>query len=489
LTHGATILADTEKFAPLYYLNRVEGVRPDVKPILLGDEAAYRREVDARVGQGQPVYLARFLPNLADSFHLRSVGPLVEVAKMPLVQPPTIEHTQPLAVSHQPPIELLGYNVDASTDPIRLTLFWRAKDRIDGNYHVHVRLVGSSGHVWLEESNHPVTGEYPTSAWRPGEIVPDYHELAAGEFFPPGTYCIEVGLSRPFSSPSDYLTLTEVQVGSGHYQADPPHAMRANFADELMLVGYDAPGMLAPDTRGTLTLFWQKIRPSDAAYDIAIAMLDHAGQMVTSYNAQPFFGEYPTSRWPIGGLVATRHEIAMPAGANEVTLRVGLRRTGGDFLPVTNGWLATTDQWVPLPSIRASESVQVAIANFDDRIALEGYELARRDSSLEITLTWRCLRRMDEDYTLFVHVLDANQKLWGQIDTWPRDGTYPTSRWKEGETIRERYVVPISAQAPPGEYQVEVGWYLLATMRRLPVLGANGMPIDDRLLIPGIEVH
>jgi len=28
--------------------------------------------------------------------------------------------------------------------------------------------------------------------------------------------------------------------------------------------------------------------------------------------------------------------------------------------------------------------------------------------------------------------------------------------------------------APPGDYQVEVGWYLLATLRRLPIVDAEG---------------
>ena len=80
LAQGAAILADSEKIAPLYYLQQAEGVRPDLDIMVLPDEAAYRAELDARLTAGQPVYLARFLPGLEGVYHLRSVGPLLEVS-------------------------------------------------------------------------------------------------------------------------------------------------------------------------------------------------------------------------------------------------------------------------------------------------------------------------------------------------------------------------------------------------------------------------
>jgi hypothetical protein len=62
LAENAAILADSEKIAPLYYLQQAEGVRSDLEIMVLPDEAAYRAELDARLTAGQTVYLARFLP-------------------------------------------------------------------------------------------------------------------------------------------------------------------------------------------------------------------------------------------------------------------------------------------------------------------------------------------------------------------------------------------------------------------------------------------
>ena len=52
---------------------------------------------------------------------------------------------------------------------------------------------------------------------------------------------------------------------------------------------------------------------------------------------------------------------------------------------------------------------------------------------LPVTLTWQGLAEMDADYTVFVQVLDAADRLVGQVDAWPVQGTFPTSQWTLGE--------------------------------------------------------
>jgi len=239
-----------------------------------------------------------------------------------------------------------------------------------------------------------------------------------------------------------------------------------------------------------LTLYWQKLREGAGDYDIALQMVDEAGGVLWQENVLPLFGEYPTSRWEVGQIVQTSHELTVPSTVGKVGLLVGLSfPDSGEMLPVRSRWLVSTSEWCPLRPIQVRSTSQAdgPAINFDNQLLLLGYDLDRRQlrpgETLELSLTWQCLNRMDEDYTVFVHILGEQQCIWGQEDIGPVHGTYPTSQWKEGEIIEDIHSVQLSYEAPPGEYQIEVGLYLLSTMARLRVLDEEMRVVDDKVII------
>jgi hypothetical protein len=502
IAQGAAILADSDKIAPLYYLNRVEGVRPDVQPIVRGDEAGYYEDLNTRLPAGQTVYLARFLPHLEGTYHLRSLGPLVEVGTVPLITSPPLDY--PLDAAFGEHVRLLGFNADSLTArhdrPVSLTLFWQAMTSVPANYHVRLRLVSSGGRVWWESEGHPVSGLYPTAAWKPPEIIPDYHEIDPDASAPPGDYRLEVGLFPPFArqglpiadTGADYLTLSTV-----HLEAAPApavaHPRRARFGDDVLLLGYDHPSTARPGSDITLTLVWQRLRPGPD-FELVWELVDEQGQTVAEESELPFHGEYPASGWPVGSTILSQHTLSMPEMVGAVQVRIGLRTPAGEAIPARCGWLSSSTQTCSLGSIRlhGSPLAAEAVANFDGQILLLNAALGRQQlhpgETLPITLVWQGQRQMSEDYTLFIHLLDEKGQIRGQVDVWPRDGTYPTSQWAEGEAFSDTYAVRLQPDAPPGAYQVEIGWYLLRTMQRLPVLDASGQAIDDKILIAGLDV-
>ncbi len=127
--------------------------------------------------------------------------------------------------------------------------------------------------------------------------------------------------------------------------------------------------------------------------------------------------------------------------------------------------------------------------NFDDKIALVGAVVdAERlvpGGQLPVTLTWQGLAEMGEDYTVFVQVLDAADRIVGQADAWPVQGTRPTSAWRPGEIVVDPYIVQLNPDIPPvspGDvYRLHVGLYLLATGQRLPVVDGAGNAVDDKV--------
>jgi hypothetical protein len=157
----------------------------------------------------------------------------------------------------------------------------------------------------------------------------------------------------------------------------------------------------------------------------------------------------------------------------------------GDLAAVC-GWLrpATTGCVVAEIAIGGAPLPEGA-ANFDDKIALLGVELPdgpiASGGQLPLTLTWQGLAEIDEDYTVFVQVLDDADRIVGQVDSWPVQGTRPTSSWPPGGVIDDPYVVQLSPDMQPGNYRVIVGLYLLATGQRLPVVDGAGNAVDDKV--------
>jgi hypothetical protein len=95
---------------------------------------------------------------------------------------------------------------------------------------------------------------------------------------------------------------------------------------------------------------------------------------------------------------------------------------------------------------------------------------------------------MDENYTVFVHLVDDEGRIWGQQDNEPDGGFYRTSFWEPGELVSDRYEFVVDPAAPPGDYRIEVGMYLLGSGERLPVTGERGQPLGDRILLDSVTV-
>jgi len=131
-------------------------------------------------------------------------------------------------------------------------------------------------------------------------------------------------------------------------------------------------------------------------------------------------------------------------------------------------------------------------ANFANQIQLLGFglrELLSWPTSYEVTYHWQCLKSMDVDFRAFVQVINEDGNAVFQQDHWPLSGHLPTTRWKVGDVIRERYVVVAPNWLPEGKYQIWAGWYDPASGRRLPVIDTSSSDEMDRTRLGEIEVH
>ncbi|MDP6771590.1 MAG: hypothetical protein QF704_12890, partial [Anaerolineales bacterium] len=111
---------------------------------------------------------------------------------------------------------------------------------------------------------------------------------------------------------------------------------------------------------------------------------------------------------------------------------------------------------------------KVMDVKFGDLILLNRFGLGQigqdGTDTLSVSLAWQSLKNMDRDYTLFVHLVDNKGELWSQIDSQPLGGTYPTSKWIDGETVIDKVALPLGQDLPSGNYYIEAGWYQLDSM-------------------------
>ena len=132
-------------------------------------------------------------------------------------------------------------------------------------------------------------------------------------------------------------------------------------------------------------------------------------------------------------------------------------------------------------------------ANLGDEVALLGYDLTPTvvapGEAIRLTLYWKAQRAIERDYTVFVHLIDGAEQIWGQKDNQPEEGFYPTSHWDIGEVVKDGYEVLVEPDTPPGRYRLEIGMYLLATGERLSVLDEEGQPMADRVLLSEVRVR
>ncbi|MBI4790434.1 MAG: glycosyltransferase family 39 protein [Chloroflexi bacterium] len=131
---------------------------------------------------------------------------------------------------------------------------------------------------------------------------------------------------------------------------------------------------------------------------------------------------------------------------------------------------------------------KVLRARVGETIELIGYDVAREEGAVSVTVYWGSSVETDADYTVFVHLIGPNG-LVTQDDARPGHGSYPTSQWQAGQVIVDDYRLAVPRDLAPGEYQIEIGMYILKTGARVRLTDANGAPMEnDRVHVEGITL-
>lgn len=137
-------------------------------------------------------------------------------------------------------------------------------------------------------------------------------------------------------------------------------------------------------------------------------------------------------------------------------------------------------------NMTALDETVILSENENDSAQLLGYRLSdttlSRDNPALMTLIWQGMTLMQGDYTIFVHLRDAEGNViatWDHLPILRRlnvlDYHYSTVFWQPDEVILDEFQLTVSDDVSAGDYTLSVGLYDLMTGERVPVL------IDDSL--------
>ena len=288
----------------------------------------------------------------------------------------------------------------------------------------------------------------------------------------------------------------------------PQIPLDVQFGDDVRLLGVD----VLDDPRWSETrvrLYWQALKPIDRNLRLYPFFVNANGEIIEDTSLRPMATQlwYPPTMWKPGEIVVSE-TLPWPLG-DVWSLGVGVLRgeNWADWtqrLPVTAADVRRFEAgtWVRAASfVRQGRQLttvapddtdlqppNVAQFNFDNKMELRGYAADHTGDMLNVTLFWRASAAMARDYTVFVHLLDANGNVVAQHDgqpTWQLP--IPTDTWQPGETLRDSHPIPLPENLPPGTYQLRVGVYFWQTLERLPVV-ENGAPVGDSVLLGTVQL-
>ncbi|MEA3342257.1 MAG: hypothetical protein U9R15_20005 [Chloroflexota bacterium] len=253
-----------------------------------------------------------------------------------------MEERRPLNARLPGGVDFVGYKYwPARIQPggaVYVTLFLRAAQPVTDSFRAVVRIISPGDGVgWAQRETHISHRSTLTEWWQTENVIIERFVLTTTDDIPTGAYYLEVSAAEPDSenflpiyrdedtSPLDKIRLGYVAV-PWQGKMDRTRPVRANFGDQVSLMGFEAADSLSPGDEFDVTLYWEALRLPEDDYVVFVHLMDDEGRVVASHDGPPMEGRYPTSAWLPGEIVPDVRQLTLDpdAPAGTYWLRVGM---------------------------------------------------------------------------------------------------------------------------------------------------------------------
>jgi hypothetical protein len=459
---GARILSSWHHATPLWYLQYVEGLRPDVEVTYVYPEGAepiaetWVRRIEASSAERATLVTNQYpeFGSLSQSFRPFGNAWLVETG--PVFDAPA--SVQPLEAVFDGLIRLVGYELSGTqlspADTLTVRLHWQPTVKLDRDYSFFVHLVDGSGTPLGQGDT-----THPAARYQVGQVISDEYWLPLLPTVRPGQYQLIAGIYitldeggwRRLTTPDgrDAVSLGTIEVLPLRSAPVTLHRVNRGFVAGYTLVGVDydrsVPGQLR------VYLHW------------------HAeSQIASPLGVTLFSGETPlvADSLPIverGSYVTTVHDL--PGDTTGLGVELGDEGTPSLLL---GPWNLGVGHRLSLP--QAPPGARYTPFGGEMLLVQARYPVAAVASgSMRVRLIFVGAKAITHDYTVSLS-LDGEGGAWhAQHDGTPALGAIPTLKWIQGITVEDEHTLTLPENAS-GNGALRLTVYDAFTVRPLPVL-------------------
>lgn len=376
--------------------------------------------------------------------------------------------------------------------PCVATVIWEPMAQIGQPLQLVARLFHAESGEWVRANPF----HYPTGDWTPGEIVFDQIELPPPTGTPPvGDYRIGISffnpntkdvpprvganeqfagleVALPFGKLSQPLPRQPVPAAAPICSATPYTAAQTRLPNGATLSAWQLrEHTLSAGALLNLDLCWQGATQPMPNAAIQVQLL--GPKNVPLFDGAPARNRLPFAEWLPNLALLDRYQLRLPrdlvGGAYQLQVLAEGRLLADLGTVTVNAPPRNFVAAAPQVRVGAVMGGAIELAGFD----MTACEVKTATCNLQLALHWRSLQPIEQDFVVFVHLVDAKTgRLVAQNDGQPLNGTHPTSRWAAGEWVRDEHTLGLG-NAPPGQYELRIGFYLPYSGERLLVDGKD----------------
>jgi hypothetical protein len=426
---GTLILADWRWATPLWYLQQIEGLRPDVEVRYVynvaGEEyrETWQRRVEADADQ-RPVVLTHYYEFGGYTTEPWETGFLIRPA--PVTSPAAPLTPQEVAFGED--LRLLGFSCrPAESSPgsqLECTLAWQPLAMLDQPTSFTLRLIGET------DSRVAQADQALSQNAIPGEIRFERLTLPVYPMLAPGRYRLTLGVyTQTESGFSDLVTdtgdtstvLMSLDVAPRFSRPFTLHPWAVTFQDGPRLVGVDYDRSAGETLR--IYLHWQG--PVETGWQATV----YAGSDLEAVATIPAIGAaaFQTVAVDLPGSAANPLRLRLVDSFGRVATAAGPAGWPVDDLALPLA--GADDQFVPLGD-------DMAVIGATASTAAPGGV-----TSVDVVLVG--LRPLTDDDATSVRLLAPDGRWLARHDMQPALGAIPTLKWIRGSRVTDRHLLSV----------------------------------------------